>query len=244
LLPLGDLIFRDVVVYQSLQVGQDYDDVLLTSFVRKLLHYEVEQLERRHLSVHHQDPSAPPELPTSQGILHFMKVVFEEVKGLLVESYLAIAMVIGIDEDARGWPGKGDLDTGELLLHYDVFDHMLLKVLVKDSHIDFLGSKDVLASKVVGLLHLEGLDGAIGLVGDHRLEDVDPTGGEPLVTPVSKVEVGTEGGLVSDSIENFLHGSHEVDELSVLPLMPLKIEVETLYEGFLPYHVVELLEER
>jgi len=75
-----------------------------------------------------------------------MKVLYQQVQGFLVESNLAIGLVICVQKDSSGRKVEGNLHSGQFILDNDVFNHMLMQVLIKDRHVHLMGSQHILPS--------------------------------------------------------------------------------------------------
>ncbi len=90
------------------------------------------------------------------------------------------------------------------------------------------------------MLYLKLCDRAIGSILDNRLEDVDTTRGEPLVTPFPKIEISTEG-LVAELLVSIIESTDEILQLCVLPGMFREVHGESLHHDLSAKHIVELL---
>jgi len=104
-------------------------------------------------------------------------------------------MVTKVDENGAHRAGKLNLNWSQCLLvaDDDILNHSLLHVGIVQGNIEFLLSEDVLATEITSLLDGKASNASIFFVLNGWLEDVDATGGKPLVTPFFKLEVISHG---------------------------------------------------
>jgi len=104
-------------------------------------------------------------------------------------------MVTKVDENGAHRASKLNLNWSQRLLvaDDDILNHGLLHVGIVQGNIELLLSEDVLTTEIASLLDGKASNAAIFFIFNGWLEDVDATGGKPLVAPFCKFEVISHG---------------------------------------------------
>jgi len=98
--------------------------------MRYLLDNKVVVLLRGHLFVHNKVPLVSPNESSGQEVIDLMKVIFKEIKRLLVKSNFAISKVIYIDQDSSNREVKVTFNIGHFrfIIDDNIFDNMLIEL--------------------------------------------------------------------------------------------------------------------
>jgi hypothetical protein len=129
-----------------------------------------------------------------------------------------------------------------LITNDNILDHMRLIIFIINSNINFLESKSILSSEIISLLNLKLFDGTIFLISDNWFQNVDSTLVQPSVAPFNEVKIFAK--RISSMLKiGFIESTDKICQLSILPLVLLKIFMKTFLNNFMSQQVMNLLQE-
>lgn len=136
-------------------------------------------------------PDVSPDHKSSKVFIDICKVSLEALDAFLVKSDFGIGMKSVVHNNSFNWSFEWNLNLSQFfsVTQDDILENMRFQIFIIDSNINFVGSENVLTSKVTGLSYSELFNGFVFVVFNYWFKDIYSTGTEPLVTPSLETEI-------------------------------------------------------